>query len=67
MAAVGRGCELLAKENNELPPSANPKTWQSIIKSPNFGRYLVERNRFKEYRKLIAQIWENKDAKETDP
>jgi hypothetical protein len=35
-----RGCELWAKENNELPASADPKTWWSIIKSPDFGQYL---------------------------
>jgi hypothetical protein len=46
-----RGCKLWAKENNELPPSANPKTWQSIIKSLDFGKYLGD-SRFKEYRKI---------------
>ena len=69
MAAAGfncRGCELWAKENTALPASADPKTWRSIIKSPDFGQYLGE-NRFKEYRKLIPRIWENKDVKESDP
>jgi hypothetical protein len=44
---------LWAKENNELPPSADPKTWQSIIKTPDFGNYLGE-NRFWDYQKLTA-------------
>ena len=45
---------------------ADPKTWQSILTGPNFGKFMGE-NQFKEYRKMIAMIWENDEVKDTDP
>jgi hypothetical protein len=58
IAAAGfncRGCEPWAKPPKQDPLDADPKTWGSIIPSPNFGRYMGE-NRFKEYQKLIPKI-----------
>ena len=58
IAAAGfncRGCELWAKASEQEPYDADPKTWGSIIPSPDFGRYMGE-NQFKEYRKVIATI-----------
>jgi hypothetical protein len=69
IAAAGfncRGCELWAKASKHDPLDADPKTWGSIIPSPDFGRYMGE-NRFKEYRKLIATIWQDRNIKESDP
>jgi hypothetical protein len=66
VAAAGfncKGCELWAKENTT---SDDPKTLQSIIKSPEFGQYYLGENRVKEYRKLISRIWVNKDVKDLD-
>jgi hypothetical protein len=56
IAAAGfncRGCELWAKDNKETP-TADPKTWPTIMRSPDFGQYLGK-NRFKEFRKLIRK------------
>jgi hypothetical protein len=69
IAAAGfncRGCELWAKPSEENPFDSDPKSWSSIIPSPDFGKYMGE-NRFKEYRKVIPKIWDNKDAKDSDP
>jgi hypothetical protein len=60
-----RGSELWAKDNTGTP-GADPKTWQTIMISPNFGQYLGE-SRFKEFQKLIPRLWENPTAKESDP
>jgi len=68
IAAAGfncRGAELWSKDNIETP-GADPKTWPTIMRSPNFGQYLGE-NRYKEFRKLIPRIWENPWVKESDP
>ena len=61
-----RGCELWAKAPKQDPLDADPKTWGSIIPSPDFGRYMGE-NRFKEYRKLIPKIWQDKNIQDSDP
>jgi len=69
IAAAGydwRGCELWASDDPDIPVCEDVKSWRSIIQSPNFGKFMGE-NRFKEYRKLIPSIWEDKDAKESDP
>ncbi len=69
IAAAGfncRGCELWAKASKQDPQVSDPKTWGNIIPSPDFGRYMGE-NRFKEYHKLIATIWQDKNIKECDP
>jgi hypothetical protein len=69
IAAAGfncRGCELWAKPSDENQIDSDPKSWSSIIPSPDFGKYMGE-NRFKEYRKVIPKIWDNKDAKDSDP
>jgi len=69
VAAAGfnwRGCELWAKASKQDPMDSDPKTWGNIIPSPDFGRYMGG-NRFKEYRKVIAAIWQDNNIKETDP
>jgi hypothetical protein len=69
IAAAGfncRRCELWAKDNNEVPAIADLKTWQTIMKIPDFGQYLGE-NRLKEYCKSIARVWENNSIKELHP
>jgi hypothetical protein len=69
IAAAGfncRGCELWKKDNQDAAATADPRTWQTIVKSPDFSVYISE-NRFKEYRKVIAKIWENDQVKDTDP
>ena len=69
IAAAGyncRGCELWASDDPDIPVCEDVKSWRSIIQSPNFGKFMGE-NRFKEYHKLIPSIWEDKDAKESDP
>ena len=69
IAAAGyncRGCELWAADDPKIIVCKDVKSWRSIIQSPNFGKFMGE-NRFKEYHKLIASIWEDKDAKESDP
>jgi hypothetical protein len=35
-----RGCELWARENQDVPVTADPKTWQSILKGPDFGKFM---------------------------
>jgi hypothetical protein len=68
IAAAGfncRGCELWATRNEISECFSDPKTWMTINESPNFGRYMGE-NRFKEYRKLIAKIWEKKETESED-
>jgi len=68
IAAAGfncRGCELWAKDNKETP-TADPKTWSTIMRSPDFGQYLGE-NRVKEFQKLIPCIWENPSTRDSDP
>jgi hypothetical protein len=60
-----RGCELWAKDNKETP-TADPKTWPTIMRSPDFGQYLGE-NRVKEFQKLIPCIWENPSTRDSDP
>jgi len=68
IAAAGfncRGCELWVKDNKETP-AADPKTWPTIMRSPDFGQCLGE-NRFKEFWKLIPCIWENPSARDSDP
>ena len=69
IAAAGfncRGCELWAKPSEENPFDSDPKNWSSIIPSPDFGKYMGE-NWFKEYRKVIPTIWQDKNIKESDP
>jgi len=69
IAAAGydcRGCKLWATDSQDVPVMADPKTWQSILTGPNFGKFMGE-NQFKEYRKMIAMIWENDEVKDTDP
>ncbi len=68
IAAAGyncRGCELWASDDPDISVCKDVKSWRSIIQSPIFGKFMGE-NRFKEYRKLIPSIWEDKDAKESD-
>ena len=45
---------------------SDPKSWMRINESPDFGKYMGE-SRFKEYRKLIAKIWDTKERKDHDP
>jgi hypothetical protein len=69
IAAAGfncRGCKLWKKDNQDVAATADFRTWQTIVKSPDFSVYISE-NRFKEYRKVIAKIWENDQVKDTDP
>jgi hypothetical protein len=68
IAAAGfncRGSELWKTTNLENETLQDPKTWVTINESPDFGKFMGE-NRFKEYRKLVAKIWETKDDKDTD-
>jgi hypothetical protein len=45
IAAAGynyRGCELWSKDNEDVGVTANPKTWVSVLKSPDFGKFMGE-------------------------
>jgi hypothetical protein len=68
IAAAGyncRSCELWSKDNEDVGETANPKTWVSVLKSPDFGKFMGE-SRFKEFCKVIPKIWENSAIKEAD-
>jgi hypothetical protein len=69
IAAAGfncRGCELWSASNRSEENISDPNTWVTINESADFGKYMGE-NRFKEYRKLIAKIWANKERMDNDP
>jgi hypothetical protein len=61
-----RGCELWAADDPDIPVCQDINSWCSIIQLLTFGKYMGE-NRFKEYHKLNPSIWEEKDAKDSDP
>jgi hypothetical protein len=69
VAAAGfncRGCELWNTTSMNNETISDTKTWVTINESPDFGKYMSE-NRFKEYRKLIAKIWDTEEVKESNP
>jgi Transposase IS4 len=61
-----RGCELWTTTNLENESLSDPRTWVTINENPDFGKFMGE-HRFKDYRKLVAKIWETKEAQENDP
>jgi Transposase IS4 len=61
-----RGCELWTATSLENETLSDPRTWVTINENPDFGKFMGE-NRFKEYRKLVAKIWETKEAQDNDP
>jgi hypothetical protein len=69
LAAAGfncRGCELWTSRNQNSECFLVSKPRVTINACPDFGKFMGE-NRFKEDRKLLATIWERKEAKENDP
>ena len=46
--------------------SMGDEDWDTIVSSPNFDQYM-KLYRFKEFRKFLPKMFENKDKKESDP